>query len=316
MGRDGTPVIYLGASVFIHFRVFVIVYSFRYIVHYTGRLMDGSIFDSSIERNTTFKFTLGQGVIEGWSIGFASMKKGEKAVLQCGPNYAYGAGGSPPKIPPNATLRFTVELINYGPKRKETWQMKSNEKVEEADKRKNEGNRAFTGGDLYGALEEYKEGWKVIEYLNEESVASYDPLTENSKTLLRTLHVTLQSNMAMVYLKLENYREAMKAADTALKHDPNHAKSLFRRGTARAHIGMHEEAKADLQQAAKLAPTDAGIRAELERIKQIIQTAREREKKAFSGIFNKQNFSLDEPGKSGSNSSNSSNASIEPTTTE
>ena len=265
-----------------------------YIVHYTGRLMDGTIFDSSISRNTTFKFTLGQGVIEGWSIGFATMKKGEKAVLQCGPKYAYGPSGSPPKIPPNATLRFTVELINFAPKRKEAWQMKSNEKVEEADKCKNEGNRAFTSGDLHGAIDEYKAGWKYIEYFNDDEANMYDPLSDTSKTLLQTLRVTLQSNMAMVYLKLENYREAMKAADTALKYDPNHAKSLFRRGTARSHIGMFEEAKSDLLQAVKLAPSDAAIRNELERVKQVIQAGKEREKKAFSGIFNKKNFSFDD----------------------
>lgn len=58
------------------------------------RLMDGTIFDSSIERGQTFKFVLGQGqVIKGWDLGFASMKQGEKAVLQCAPDYAYGARG-------------------------------------------------------------------------------------------------------------------------------------------------------------------------------------------------------------------------------
>ena len=52
---------------------------------------------------------LGQGrVIKGWDEGFASMQKGEKATLICSPEYAYGASGSPPKIPANATLNFEV----------------------------------------------------------------------------------------------------------------------------------------------------------------------------------------------------------------
>lgn len=47
-------------------------------------------------------------VIKAWDIGVATMKRGEVCVLTCAPEYAYGAAGSPPKIPPNATLQFEV----------------------------------------------------------------------------------------------------------------------------------------------------------------------------------------------------------------
>ena len=68
--------------------------------HYTGTLLDGTKFDSSRDRGTPFKFTIGQGqVIKGWDVGFASMTIGEKAILRCRHDYAYGAMGSPPKIP-------------------------------------------------------------------------------------------------------------------------------------------------------------------------------------------------------------------------
>jgi FK506-binding protein 4/5 len=78
-------------------------------VHYTGRLLDGTVFDSSKERNDPFVFKIGQGqVIKGWDEGVATMKVGEHAFLTCGPEYAYGARGSPPKIPANATLIFEV----------------------------------------------------------------------------------------------------------------------------------------------------------------------------------------------------------------
>lgn len=106
-------------------------------VHYEGRLLDGTLFDQSRLRNDWFSFMLDKGlfhvkpelkcsfiangynpslctgqVIKAWDIGVATMKVGELCQLICKPEYAYGSAGSPPKIPPNATLVFEVCCSN------------------------------------------------------------------------------------------------------------------------------------------------------------------------------------------------------------
>lgn len=84
-------------------------------VHYTGRLTDGSKFDSSLDRGRPFSFKLGAGeVIRGWDQGVAGMKVGGQRRLTIPPDLGYGANGYPPVIPPNATLVFEVELLAVG----------------------------------------------------------------------------------------------------------------------------------------------------------------------------------------------------------
>lgn len=83
------------------------------ITHYTGYLPDGSKFDSSRDKNSTFNFPVGQGrVIRGWDEGFALMNPGTKALLIIPATLGYGATGSGEAIPPNSTLYFDVELVD------------------------------------------------------------------------------------------------------------------------------------------------------------------------------------------------------------
>ncbi|GFR48789.1 hypothetical protein Agub_g10737 [Astrephomene gubernaculifera] len=86
--------------------------------HYTGRLTNGAVFDSSVERGRPLSFQIGVGqVIKGWDMGILgtedipAMKEGGKRLLVIPPELGYGARGAGGVIPPNATLEFDVELL-------------------------------------------------------------------------------------------------------------------------------------------------------------------------------------------------------------
>jgi peptidylprolyl isomerase len=79
-------------------------------VHYHGTLLDGTVFDSSVERGEPISFPLTR-VIPGWTEGLQLMHVGDKFKFEIPPNLAYGPNSPSPKIPPNSTLVFEVELL-------------------------------------------------------------------------------------------------------------------------------------------------------------------------------------------------------------
>ncbi|CBZ53099.1 Peptidylprolyl isomerase D (Cyclophilin D),related [Neospora caninum Liverpool] len=250
------------------------------VVHYTGTLLDGTKFDSSRDRDSPFKFIIGEGqVISGWDLGVMKMKRGERAMLTIQPGYGYGASGSPPVIPPNAVLKFDVELLDSHPKPKDKWEMNVGEKLEGANAEKERGNEAFKKGNYAEAAAAYREGLDYFSYVENWS--------DEEREQQKRLELPLRLNLATCCNRLGEYSEAIEQTTKALEIDPESSKGRFRRGVARMAVGLLDEARHDFVQAAKLDPKNVEIRRELEKCKKKIEEVRAKEKSAFGNIFKK-----------------------------
>lgn len=251
--------------------------------HYTGTLKtDGSKFDSSVDRGKPFKFTIGEGqVIAGWDQGFASMKVGEKAVLEISPEYGYGEMGSPPKIPENSTLLFEVELLGFAEKQKEKWEMSDEERAAMAEKLKTEGTEAFKAQKFATAASKYEQAG---DYAVGEGITG-DDIPESE----RALYISSWSNAAMCHIKLKQWTEAIAATNHVLDIDDeaSNVKALYRRGLARMHLGILKESKEDLMKAYNADSANKDIRKALAQLKESMAEAKRKEKAAFGSLFTK-----------------------------
>jgi peptidylprolyl isomerase len=251
--------------------------------HYTGTLLDGTKFDSSRDRGSPFEFTLGKGqVIKAWDAAFAGMKIGEVATITCKSEYAYGERGSGPTIPPNATLKFDVELLAIGAKEKGELTIK--EKIEAATDLKNKGNALFKDGNYDDAAIQYVE---AMTYLDDDLTVEGD---EETTKLGNEVFTTCHLNAAMCYLKMEKWFEAISTCSFVLEQDENNVKALFRRGMANMHYKDFVQSKRDLVKAAKLDPKNKAIRAEYKKLQKAIEKDKNQAKQLYGNMFSKLNF--------------------------
>lgn len=153
------------------------------------------------------------------------------------------------------------------------------------------GNKAFKAGDASAALDKYQKG---IRYLDEDPDVENEPA--EAVAAARALRATLNSNAALMAIKLGAWDDAVRAATAALaaldaadnsnnNGGKDRAKALYRRGLARVRLRDEESALADLEEAARLAPDDAAVRNELAAVKTATAARRAKEKAAYKKFF-------------------------------
>jgi peptidyl-prolyl isomerase D len=149
---------------------------------------------------------------------------------------------------------------------------------------KDYGNKAFKAGDIPVGLEKYQKG---LRYLNEEPELKDAP--EGTKAKLDALRFSLNSNSALLNIKLESWDDAERSAAAALAvpgiSDADKGKALYRRGFSLVRMKDEEEALKALEQASKLVPSDAAIIKELETVKKQAAARSAKEKAAYKKFF-------------------------------
>lgn len=249
------------------------------MVNYEGRLQDGTIFDSSYDREA-LKVNIGVGqVIKGWDIGIMSMKLGEKAELTISPEFAYGAAGSPPTIPPNATLIFTVELIQISDRRPTRWMMSDMELVAAAKKLKDDGAARFKAGEFKAAEGHYR-----------DALAHADTVKNKTDELTNLLQI-LNQNIALMCIKTQGWKEAERHCTAALALNPEAEKALYYRAQCRDHLKLFDGAIEDIKAVIKLKPNEKAYRAEFDKYKEHKKKAGAAEGEMMKKMFAKGMYS-------------------------
>jgi tetratricopeptide (TPR) repeat protein len=191
-------------------------------VHYVGKLeQDGTQFDSTRSQQRPFEFTVGEDVIEGWSLGVVTMKVGEKAKFIIAPEYAYGNKGSPPKIPPNATLIFEIELLEIV--------LEDAEAVAQAEALCTEAGEAFKTGDFKKSNSLYRRALNLVD----------EKWTDEAEKM----KVRLNRNISITYGKLEKWQRSVDYADKVLQKEKTDPRALLRKCEGHLRLGEVELAR-------------------------------------------------------------------------
>ncbi|XP_041647369.1 peptidyl-prolyl cis-trans isomerase FKBP8 [Cheilinus undulatus] len=220
-------------------------------------LKDGTL----VEEQPDLTFTLGDGdVIQALDLTVQLMEMGEKALIQTDAKYAFGARGcSEPEIPPNTELSLEVDL-KEATDAPDLEMLPPAEKIALASHKRERGNVHFQRGDYAFAVNSYSIALQIA-----ESSSKVDISPEEESELI-DVKVKCLNNMAASQLKLDHYDVALKSCVSALAHQPDNIKALFRMGKVLALQGEYTEAIQSLRKALKLEPSNKTIHAELSKL--------------------------------------------------
>jgi FK506-binding protein 4/5 len=247
-----------------------------------GKLQDGTVFfeKGRDDEEKLFEFkTDEEQVIDGLDKAVMTMKKGEAAILTIAPEYAFGSSQSQQElavIPSNSTVYYEVELVAFD-KEKESWDMSTEEKIEAAAKKKEEGNVLFKAGKYARASKRYEKAVKYIEYDSSFS--------EEEKKLSKTLKIASLLNNAACKLKLKEYKDAERLCTKVLDIESTNVKALYRRAQASIQLTDLDLAEVDIKKALEVDPDNREVKLEYRNLKEKVKEYNKKQAKFYGNMF-------------------------------
>ncbi|XP_027717352.1 inactive peptidyl-prolyl cis-trans isomerase FKBP6 [Vombatus ursinus] len=258
------------------------------LVKYSGYLehMDKP-FDTNCFRKIPRLMKLGEEItLWGMEVGLLTMRKGELARFLFKPRYAYGALGCPPLIPPNTTVLFELELLDFLDSAEsdeffaltaEQQDMFPLEKVlKVAGTEREFGNYLFRQNRFHDAKERYKRTSLIL---------CRRPFHPGEQGHIESAKLLVFLNLSFTYLKLERPTRALVYGEQALAIDPKNAKALFRCGQACLHMTEYERARDFLVRAQREQPLNHDINKELKKLASCYRHSMDKEKEMCHRIF-------------------------------
>lgn len=249
-----------------------------------GKLQDGTVFIKKGHGNdeSLFEFkTDEEQVIDGLDRAVTTMKKGEVAVVTISPEYAFGSSGSQQElamVPSNSSVLYEVELVSFD-KEKESWDMNTQEKIEAAGKKKEEGNALFKAGKYQRASKRYEKAAKYIDYDTSFS--------EDEKKQSKALKISCNLNNAACKLKLKDYKQAEKLCTKVLELESTNVKALYRRAQAYMNLADLELAEFDIKKALEIDPDNREVKLEYKALKEKVKEYNKKDAKFYGNMFAK-----------------------------
>lgn len=248
------------------------------------KLQDGTVFLKKGHDEEPFEFKIDEEqVIDGLDKSVKTMKKGEIALVTIHPDYAFGSSASHHElavIPANSTVYYEIEMVSFV-KEKESWEMSTQEKVEAAGKKKEEGNALFKAGKYKRASKRYEKAVKFVEY---DSTYS-----DEEKQQAKVLKVTCNLNNAACKLKLKDYKQAEKLCTKVLEIDGRNVKALYRRAQAYIQLVDLDLAEIDIKKALEIDPDNRDVKLEYKILKEKVKEYNKKDAQFYGNMFAKMN---------------------------
>ncbi|RDX74232.1 Peptidyl-prolyl cis-trans isomerase FKBP62, partial [Mucuna pruriens] len=250
-------------------------------VSFTAMLEDGTVFEErGIGETQPLEFiTDEEQVLTGLDRAVATMKKGERAIISIHPDYAFGnveVRRDLAIVPPGSNVVYDVEMMDFI-KEKAPWELNSKEKIEEAERKKEEGNVLFKGGHYQRAGKKYE---KAADFVSEDG-----SFGDDEQKQAKALRVSCWLNGAACSLKLSDFPGAIKLCSQVLDVEFCNVKALYRRAQAYIETGDFLLADVDIKKALEVDPQNREVKVIQKKLKQLQADSDKKDAKLYGNMF-------------------------------